>query len=62
MKQQLDYLAEHRSAQAAQDYAEQTLRVYEACMQNKDHFCHIHPFRPHFVQALLELRNYLNHE
>lgn len=66
MKYQLLFMQSRDGTDAAIVYAKQTLKAYRQAARIRGvkgrHFCHEKTFRPHFVQGILDIREFLrNH-
>lgn len=63
MFDQIELVYRRDGAEAAIQYAKQTLSVYRNCARpqknGRKHFAHERTFRPHFVKAIRKLRIYL---
>lgn len=65
MRALINITIERDGMEAGIYYAKQTLRVYRAAARYRNpetgrrHFCHLMPFRPHFVRSIIEIREFL---
>jgi hypothetical protein len=59
VKEQFEAVLRNQGLAEADLYAARTLKIYRKCAQDRKHFAHIMPYRPHFVRSILWLRRYL---
>ncbi len=66
MKDQITFMIARDGLAAAIEYALRSLRAYRSSAQYRNsekpkerHFAHLQLFRPHFVQSIIDIRQFL---
>jgi hypothetical protein len=63
MIEQINFIRDRDGIDGAVDYATRALDAYRKAARYRNgktrHYCHIMPYRPHFVRSIIEIRQFL---